>query len=165
MRMQRREKILKFLISTWLVAASFAVYAQEPGTVIDKIIVKVDNYVVLKSDLENAYLNYLSNGNAATEEARCGILNSLVINKLMVAKAEIDSVVVTDQEVDQNTQQRMQAIIQNSGNSPEELEKIYGKSMDDIQAELREQIREQLLAREMQTVITKDISITPAEVR
>jgi peptidyl-prolyl cis-trans isomerase SurA len=165
MRMQRREKILKFLTSLCLVAASLAAYSQEPGTVIDKIIVKVDNYVVLKSDLENAYLNYLSNGNAATEEARCGILNSLVINKLMVAKAEIDSVIVTDQEVDQNTQQRMQAIIQNSGNSPEELEKIYGKSMDDIQAELREQIREQLLAREMQTVITKDISITPAEVR
>jgi peptidyl-prolyl cis-trans isomerase SurA len=57
MRVQRREKILKFLTSLWLVAASVAVYAQEAGTVIDKIIVKVDNYVVLKSDLENAYLN------------------------------------------------------------------------------------------------------------
>jgi peptidyl-prolyl cis-trans isomerase SurA len=84
---------------------------------------------------------------------------------LLVAKAEIDSVIVTDAEVDANTQQRMQAIIQNSGSTPEQLEKIYGKSLDDIQAELREQIREQLLAREMQVRITKDISITPAEVR
>lgn len=158
------ERILKYTISAIMIVASLPCVAQE-GMVIDKIIVKVDNYIVLKSELENAYLNYLSSGNAASEEARCGILNSLVINKLMVAKAEIDSVVVTDEEVDANTQQRMQAILQNSGNSPEQLERIYGKSMSDIQIELRDQIREQLLGREMQLQITKDITITPSEVR
>jgi peptidyl-prolyl cis-trans isomerase SurA len=165
MKMQQREKILKFLSSLLMVAVSAAAVAQNPGTVIDKIIVKVDNYVILKSDLETAYLNYLSSGNAASEEARCGILNSLVVNKLMVAKAEIDSVIVTDAEVDMNTQQRMQAILQNSGNSPEELERVYGKSLSDIQLELRDQVREQLLGREMQSKITKDITITPSEVR
>src|SRR6187399_2567582 len=165
MKMRLREKILKYLTSILLVASTLPVLAQQPGMVIDKIIVKVDNYIVLKSDLENAYLNYLSQGNAGTEEARCGILNSLVVNKLMVAKAEIDSVVVTDEEVDSNTQQRMQVILQNSGNSPEQLEKIYGKSMNDIQLELRDQVREQLLGREMQMRITKDITITPSEVR
>jgi peptidyl-prolyl cis-trans isomerase SurA len=164
MKMRLSEKILKYIISAVLFATALPCLAQE-GMVIDKIIVKVDNYIVLKSDLENAYLNYLSSGNAASEEARCGILISLVVNKLMVAKAEIDSVVVTDEEVDQNTQQRMQAILQNSGNSPEQLERIYGKSMADIQMELRDQIREQLLGREMQLRITKDITITPAEVR
>jgi peptidyl-prolyl cis-trans isomerase SurA len=165
MRLRLREMTLKYLTSVVLVAAALPALAQEPGLVIDKIIVKVDNYIVLKSDLENAYLNYLSQGNSATEEARCGILNSLVVNKLMVAKAEIDSVVVTDEEVDSNTQQRMQVILQNSGNSPEQLEKIYGKSMSDIQLELRDQVREQLLGREMQMRITQDITITPSEVR
>jgi len=165
MRTQRRDRILKYLSSLWVVTLSIGAMAQDAGTVVDKIIVKVDNYIVLKSDLESAYLNYLSSGNEASQEARCGILNSLVVNKLMVAKAEIDSVVVTDAEVDANTQQRMQAILQNSGNSPEQLERIYGKSLNDIQLELRDQVREQLLAREMQTVITKDITITPSEVR
>jgi peptidyl-prolyl cis-trans isomerase SurA len=164
MKMRLRERILKYLTSVLLFTCALPCIAQE-GMVVDKIIVKVDNYIVLKSDLENAYLNYLSSGNTASEEARCGILNSLVVNKLMVAKAEIDSVVVSDEEVDANTQQRMQAILQNSGNSPEQLERIYGKSMSDIQLELRDQIREQLLGREMQMRITKDISITPAEVR
>jgi peptidyl-prolyl cis-trans isomerase SurA len=164
MRTLLREKILKYLTSALLVTVLAPAWAQE-GMVIDKIIVKVDNYIVLKSDLENAYLNYLSSGNTATDEARCGVLNSLVVNKLMVAKAEIDSVVVTDEEVDSNTQQRMQVILQNSGNSPDQLERIYGKSMSDIQLELRDQVREQLLGREMQMRITKDITITPAEVR
>jgi peptidyl-prolyl cis-trans isomerase SurA len=176
MRTRLKEKTLKFTISGLLILVSAVAWAQgapqapaaeaEPkGTVIDKIIVKVDNYIVLKSDLENAYQGYLANGGTTSEDARCNILNSLVVNKLMVAKAEIDSVVVTDAEVDQNTTQRMQVILQNSGNSQEQLERLYGKSFAEIQSELRDQVREQLLGREMQTVITKNITITPSEVR
>lgn len=171
----QNERTLKFTISALLIIVSAAAWAQDEKTddkkepvkttVVDKIIVKVDNYIVLKSDLENAYQGWLTNGNSPSDEARCNILNSLVVNKLMVAKAEIDSVVVTDAEVDQNTQQRMQAIMQNAGNSPEQLEKAYGKSLAEIQVELRDQVREQLLGREMQMAITKGINITPSEVR
>lgn len=172
MRTRQKEKILRFIISGLLLVLSLTLRAQQPeekkeskGIVVDKIIVKVDNYIVLKSDLENAYQGHLTNGGSPSEEAKCSILNSLVINKLMVAKAEIDSIVVGDAEVDQNTQQRMQVVMQNSGNSPEELERRFGKSMAEIQAELRDQVREQLLGREMQMAITKDITITPSEVR
>jgi peptidyl-prolyl cis-trans isomerase SurA len=56
-------------------------------------------------------------------------------------------------------------ILQNSGNSPEQLEKAYGKTLDQIKVELRDQIREQKLGREMQQKITKDLTITPAEVK
>ncbi|HZY78308.1 MAG TPA: peptidylprolyl isomerase [Cyclobacteriaceae bacterium] len=172
MRTQLNEKILKSIISTLLILISATAWSQEVdekekprGTVVDGIIVKVDNYIVLKSDLENAYQGYLANGNSPSPDARCNILNSLVVNKLMVAKAEIDSIVVTDAEVDQNTQQRMQVIMQNSGNSQEQLERQYGKTLAEIQAELRDQVREQLLGRQMQTEITKGITITPSEVK
>lgn len=172
MRTQLNAKILKYIINTLLVLVSVSAFAQEEkekekpqGTVVDKIIAKVDNYIVLKSDLENAYQGYLTNGGAPSEDAKCQMLNSLIVNKLMVAKAEIDSVVVTDAEVDMNTQQRIQAILANSGNSPEQLEKQFGKSLTEIQTELREQVREQLLARDMQARITKGITVTPSEVR
>jgi peptidyl-prolyl cis-trans isomerase SurA len=146
-----------------LLAASLA--GAQSSIVVDKIIAKVDNYIVLKSELEGAYQNYIVQGNSPSEEARCGIFNSLIMNKLMVAKAEIDSIVIADSEVDGNTEQRMNMILQQSGNSPEQLEKIYGKSLEDIKLELRDQVREQLLGREMQSTITKDLTITPAEVR
>jgi peptidyl-prolyl cis-trans isomerase SurA len=133
--------------------------------VVDKIIAKVDNYIVIKSELESAYQGYIAEGNQQSEDAKCQLFNRLIMNKLMVAKAAIDSVLVTDFEVDQNTSQRMNAILQNSGNSPEELERRYGKSLEQIRVELRDQIREQLLAREMTGRITKDLKITPAEVK
>jgi peptidyl-prolyl cis-trans isomerase SurA len=179
MKTQRNEKILKFLVSSFLfaLALSYSGFAQDAkekitddkkednSFVVDKIICKIDNYIVLKSELEAAYQHYLTEGNVASEQAKCGLLNRLIMNKLMVAKAEIDSITVTDAEVDRNTSQRMQMILQSNGNSQEELERAYGKSLDQIKVELRDQIREQLLSREMSEKITKDITITPSEVR
>jgi peptidyl-prolyl cis-trans isomerase SurA len=169
MKMPLNKRILKYIVISFLVLVTLSAIntsAQEQGGfVVDKIIAKVDNYIVLKSELEMQYQQYLSEGNPASQEARCQILNSLIMNKLMVAKAEIDSVVVTDAEVDSNTEQRMQMILQSSGNSPEQLERVYGKTLDQIKLELRDQIREQLLAREMTGNITKGISVTPSEIR
>jgi peptidyl-prolyl cis-trans isomerase SurA len=168
MKMRQNVKISRFLAISVLSAISLfssVATAQDTGLVVDKIIGKVDNYIVLKSELEMAYQGYLAEGNPASEEARCELYNRLILNKLMVAKAEIDSVIVTDIEVDQNTDQRMQMILQSSGNSPEQLERTYGKTLEQIKLELRDQIREQLLSREMTTRITKGISVTPAEIR
>lgn len=170
MKRLQKTKILKYSLSRCLFAGlillSPMLKAQDdPGFLVDKIIAKVDNYIVLKSELEGTYQNYLAEGNPPSQEAKCGLLNRLIVNKLMVAKAEIDSVVVTDDQVDQNTARRMQLILQSSGNSPEELERAYGKTMDEIRLELRDQIREQMLGSEMTQLITKDISVTPSEVR
>ena len=167
MKMLSNRRILRFLISSLLLIGVWQVgHAQESkGFVADKIIAKVDNYIVLRSELEGSYQNYLANGGTASDEAKCGIFSQLVISKLLVARAEIDSVVVTDIEVDNNTEQRMNMILQNSGNSPEQLERTYGKTLDQIKLELRDQIREQMLGNEMQRKITKDLSITPSEVK
>lgn len=167
MKTQPRKKSLKYSIASAvaLLWVASAVAQDKTGFVVDKIVAKVDNYIVIKSELEQAYQGYVAEGNPASQEAKCQIFNRLIMNKLMVAKAEIDSVTVTDQEVDQNTTQRMGMIMQSSGNSPEELERRYGKSLDQIKLELRDQIREQLLSREMTQKITKDMKITPAEVK
>ncbi|MBS1951960.1 MAG: peptidylprolyl isomerase [Bacteroidetes bacterium] len=169
--MRLNKKNLRFWASSFailltpLLATGQTTEKKEGGFVLDKIIAKVDNYIVLKSELESAYQSFLTDGNPGSEEAKCGLLNRMVMNKVMVAKAEIDSVIVTDLEVDQNTTQRMQIILQNYGNSQEELERNYGKTFEQIKAELHDQIREQLLGREMTERITKDITITPSEVK
>ncbi len=151
-----------------VLATSSFTHAQEQGEggfVIDEIIAKVDNYIVLKSELDRAYQDYLANGGSQSEEARCQYLGLLIRNKLMMAKAEIDSVVVLDAEVDLNTSNRMDMILAQSGKTAEEMEQIYGKTMEQIQAELREQIREQMIIREMESTISQDITVTPAEVK
>jgi peptidyl-prolyl cis-trans isomerase SurA len=148
---------------------AFQASAQEneeaTGFVVDEIISKVDNYIVLKSDLDRLYQDQLTNGRPPGQQLRCQLLAMLIRNKLMMAKAEIDSVVVLDVEVDQNTQRRMDMILSQSGRSPDELEELYGKPLEQIRSELRDQVREQMVVNKMEGVMTDGVVVTPAEVR
>lgn len=135
------------------------------GFVVDEIIAKVDNYIVLKSEVDRMYQDFLMNGNPPSQQARCEILSLITRNKLMLAKAEIDSVVVVDADVDQNTQRRMDIILAQSGRTANELEDLYGKTLEQIRSELRDQVREQMIVQKMEDEITSGLSVTPAEVR
>ena len=155
-------KVLWVLI---LLTLGISAQSQDQGVVIDRIIAKVDDKIILQSELEEAYLQFLSSGQVTAGSSKCGIFESLVVNKLMVAKAEIDSVIVLDAEVDNNLDQRMQMILSQVGGNEQALENYYGKSLTDIRDELRESVKEQLVVQRMQSTITSDISVTPAEVQ
>jgi peptidyl-prolyl cis-trans isomerase SurA len=158
--------VLKISILGLMLFSCTLLKAQETeGFVVDEIIAKVDNHIVLKSDLERIYQDYLANGGTAGMEARCQYLGLLIRNKLMLAKAEIDSVVVLDAEVDNNTQRRMEVILSQSGRTADELETIYGKPLEQVRLELRDQIREQMLVSKMEEKITDGITVTPAEIK
>jgi peptidyl-prolyl cis-trans isomerase SurA len=160
------KKFTSSVVLMVFVLASSAGYAQEnEGFLVDKIVAKVDNYIVLKSEVDRAYLDYVANGGTASEYARCQYLALLIRNKLMMARAEIDSIVVSDSEVDENTERRISMILAQYGGSPEELEKKFEKSFDQIKLELRDQVHEQLVVNEMEQTITKGLAVTPAEVR
>jgi peptidyl-prolyl cis-trans isomerase SurA len=167
MKMQQRMTLSRFLTVS-LFFLSIVAYGQEPGqegVVVDKIIAKVDDYIVLKSDLERAYLDYLSSGRPRSEQAKCQMLESLVVNKMLVAKAEIDSIVVLDAEVNSNVDRRVQQIIQGFGGSIPELEDQYGKTMDQIKEEIFDNIKEQMIIQKMQNELTSGIQVSPIEVK
>jgi peptidyl-prolyl cis-trans isomerase SurA len=158
-----RYLLISLLLFNWAVSYSQS-QSSQPDVNIDKIIAKVDDYIILKSDLEKAYLEFLSRGEYGGSNIKCQILESLVINKMLVAKAEIDSVIVSELEVASSLQNRMNYMISQIG-SEEELEKFYGKTMEQIEEELRDDMREQLTIQRMQSEITSNIKVTPAEVK
>jgi len=135
------------------------------GTVVDKIIVKVDDYIILKSELERAYAEVLSRGQYSGDDAKCQVLEGLVLNKMMAAKAEIDSIVVMDEEVDMDLNMRMNQILAQVGGDENALEEYYGKTIAEFKDELRDQVREQLIVQAVQRTIVSDINVTPKEVK
>ena len=166
MKKHSKRRNLKFIaissVIFWL--SLHAVIGQSKELLVDRIIVKVDDYIVLKSDLEQTYLEYLSQGEVNSGALRCQVLENLVINKLLVAKAEIDSVIVLDEEVQNNLDQRMAYMISQIG-SAKEIEAYYGKSLGQIEEELFDQVKEQKIIETMQRTITRDIKVTPSEVK
>ena len=154
------------LMIATLVGLSSKLMAQPPenGFLVDEIVAKVDNYIILKSDLELRHQAALADGRYGPN-IKCQILADLISQKLMVAKAEIDSVIVLDAEIDNNLDRRIQIILSQTGGSVEKLEEYYGKSLDQIRSEIRDDLKEQLTIQKMQDEITKDVDVTPSEVR
>jgi len=166
MNMKAFENLKKIVLLSIIILSAFRLQAQEESAfVVDEVIAKIDNYIILKSELERAYQDYIVNGGAPSQNAKCQYLALLIRSKLMMAKAEIDSVIVLDMEVDANTENRMDMILSQSGKTVDELEQIYGKTMEQIQLELRDQIKEQMVVGKMEGTITEGIKVTPAEVR
>jgi len=136
----------------------------QSGVVVDEIIGRIDDYIVLRSELESTYLEILSRGERISGNTKCAVLKDLVTNKLLVAKAEIDSVIVEDNQVDQELNSRMALIINQIG-SEEEIEKYYNKTIAEFKRELFDDIKEQLVMRKMRQEILGDIEVSPEEVK
>ncbi|MCS6821539.1 MAG: peptidylprolyl isomerase [Microscillaceae bacterium] len=137
------------------------------GLLLDKIVAKVDNYIILKSELDYAYFNAINGQNPQPpgRKTLCQILEGLIINKLLLAKAEIDSVVVKEKQVTDELNRRMEYMIKTTGGDAKRIEEAFGKSIEVLKEELRTQVKEQLIMREMENKITADVKITPKEVR
>ena len=87
-------KFLKHIFLLLILVSSFSKLATAQVTVLDKIIAKVDNYYLLKSELETQMAQYAQSGQQAPP--KCQLLESLVVGKLMLAKSDIDSVTVEE---------------------------------------------------------------------
>ena len=136
----------------------------QTAVVVDEIIGRVDDYIVLRSELESTYLDILSRGERISGNTKCAVLRDLVTTKLLVAKAEIDSVLVDDSQVDQELNSRMALIINQIG-SEEEIERYYNKTIAEFKRELFDDIKEQLVARKMRQEVLNDIEVSPEEVK
>lgn len=157
-------KLIKaHLIAVLALLISTISYGQgQQGVSLDKIIARVDNHYILNSELEDMYNQYKAEGRSAPE--KCQLLESLIINKMLLAKAEIDSVSVEDKEVDGELNAKMNYMIQRFG-SEKNIVEAYGKSIENLKNELRQQVKEQKVVEKMQRTISGNVKITPAEVR
>jgi peptidyl-prolyl cis-trans isomerase SurA len=135
---------------------------------LDGIIAKVDNHIILRSELEFSYLQYLAQTKQQPgpqdEELKCEILKSMVQEKLLLARAEIDSVVVEDGAVSGELNRRIDYLASQVGGT-ERLEQYYNKSIKQLRDELRRTVRNQMVSEKMQREITEKVTVTPREVR
>ncbi|ABG57483.1 peptidyl-prolyl cis-trans isomerase (survival protein) [Cytophaga hutchinsonii ATCC 33406] len=136
--------------------------------VIDKIVAKVDNQIVLKSEVEISYLQFMRSPEAqmmqTTDDIKCRVLESLIINKMLLARAVMDSVTVEREIINQQIDRRMDYFIQQFG-TVAKLESYYNKSIDQLKEELYPQIRDQMVTQKMQDNITAGVTITPNDVK
>jgi len=132
--------------------------------VVDEVMAVVGSKIILHSDIEKQFVQYIAQGAEASTETRCLIFDQILLQKLMLNQAEIDSVTVSENQVDGELDRRMRFYINQIG-SEEKLEEYFHTTIRELKAELRDMIREQLVVQSMQSTITKDVVATPSNVR
>ena len=131
---------------------------------VDKIEAVIGDEIILTSEIESQYLQYLSQGNIQSNEIKCQIIEDLLFQKLMINQARIDSLVVSDEEIEAEIDKRLSYFESQLG-SAKKVEDYFGKSIDKIELELTKVIEDQFLAQRMQAQLTSAIKVTPAEVK
>ncbi|MCK5571171.1 MAG: peptidylprolyl isomerase, partial [Bacteroidetes bacterium] len=118
---------------------------------LDRIIAVVDDELILESEL-TAQVEFFALNNRVdpnTPGLREQVLESMVSEKLIVAKAIEDSITVTDEEVRQQLEAVLQQRIQQVG-SEARLEELYGMPISRIRREFRDEMRKNLIAERLQ---------------
>lgn len=156
------KKYKSILLLVFSLAITGSVPAQQ---VIDQVMATVGAKTILKSEIEKQYLQYLAQGAAGdNEEMKCNIFDQLLLQKLLLNQADVDSVTISESQVEGELDRRMRFYIKQIG-SEQKLEEYFKTTIRQLKAEFRDIIKDQLLVQTMQSKITKDVTITPSEVR
>ena len=131
---------------------------------IDEVAWVVGDEPILKSDIETEIMRMRYNRQKIEGDPYCVIPEQLAIQKLFIAQAKIDSIVVTQSQVDMQVEGRLKFFIQQIG-SEEKVEEYFKKSIREIKSELARTIEDQLTVQEMQRTIVGSVEITPGDVR
>ncbi len=142
---------------------SAATLLAQPGKVVDRIIGVVGNETVLQSDLEASVLEMTEGKGSDDAAMRCQVYENLLYQKLLLNQSKLDSIEVSDGEVQSQVDRRIEYFVQMFG-SVEEFEKYYKKSAAQLKDEYFDLIKDQLLVQKMQESITKQVKVTPADV-
>ena len=150
--------LLVFSITLLLSNLSFG-----QGTTIDKVVAQVGDNVILLSEIQAQKLQAIQAGMEITPEIDCQILEEIMFQYLLLNQAKLDSIEVSDAQVDAEMENRLR-VIENQIGGRQQMEEFYGKSATQIKKEFRPIIKDQLLAQEMERQIASEVTVTPREV-
>ena len=148
------------LLSTLFVAGVFA-----QDKVIDQVVAVVGGNIILKSDIEKETLNQQAQGVTTEGDMKCEVLEQFLMNKLLVAEAELDSTIeVTPNQVNQQMDAQIQSYLTYFG-TESAVEAYFKKPMATIKSEMEEAIHDNILSQQMRSKIVENVTVTPSEVR
>ncbi len=157
-------KILRF-ISSILFLSIFIQKISAQKIKIDGVGVVVGKNIVLESDIEKFKLELENSSEGKIDISDCEMLEQLMLQKLIAHHAVVDSIVVSDAEVNAQVERNIQFFSQEYG-SVEKVVEAYGfNDIDDLKKELFGIEKERSLIQREQSSITEKIDVTPEEVR
>jgi len=152
--------MIKLLRALALLLFALPAFAQPIPVKVDGVVAQVGKEIILSSDIAMQKEAFAREGQTLTD---CQMIRELLLEKLLIHHAAIDSVIVAEEEVDENIDRRIEQLVGQIG-TERRLEEYYGKTILEIKEEMRPLMKNQMTAQRMQMTITETIDVTPKEV-
>jgi peptidyl-prolyl cis-trans isomerase SurA len=134
----------------------------------DKVIAVVGDNIILQSEVDVQFYqqkhNAESSGVPMDSDVKCRILDNLLLDKMFLAQANLDSLVVSQEEIDGELDRRVKYFISVFDGSKEKMEAYYGKSVAEMKEDFTEDIKNQLLSDKMKGKVFSGLKVSPQEV-
>lgn len=153
----------KILYTLCFTVLTVNLFAQTKKVMADKIIATIGDKIILKSEIDNSISDMQRQNIDVPANANCLLLEQALGLKALVLQAELDSIPVSDEQVDAEIDNKIRYFINQYG-SKEVVEQIAGKTLFQLKDDFRQTFREQKLAQGERDKIVGDVRITPKEV-
>jgi peptidyl-prolyl cis-trans isomerase SurA len=131
---------------------------------VDKVIAKVGSEYILLSEDEEEFAYAKSKDPGVSDDIKCVILDNMIAQKLVIYHAKIDSVEITDAEVETQLDYRFESVLRQMNGDEAFFEEYYGASVAEMKERYRDDQKHKILAEKMQHKLISEIEITPKEV-
>ena len=160
-------RVMRFVaaaVATMAVSAVASAQKYQNGLV-DKTVAVVGNEVIMLSDVEEEIKSQQLGGYMSDKTGRCETLENMMVSKLFLMQARVDSIEVNNDMVESNLNDYMANIMTYYGGE-EGVEKQYGKSTYKLRQQLRKELEDRTLAQQMQQEVAQKITeLTPYDVQ
>lgn len=157
------KKITLCVVAALLLGFATSLQAQNKQ-LLDGVVAVVGQSIIKNSDIEQAYAQVrLRQGIAGAQQERCQLLESMLINKLLVYKGIVDSVEVTDDEVEDQVDRYLKMAVQQAGGK-DRLRDVFHYSYDELHDQYFDILHDRILSQKVEMQLTSSVKITPAEV-
>ena len=155
-------KILNSLILAMIVFSPVCLAQRE---IIDKVVATIGGELVLLSEVEEQHALMEAQSGVLPDDARCNIMDQLMASKLLVNQAKLDSIEISEEEVEAQLDARIERILSFMNNDVSQFETYYGQTINEVKAQFREDLKSQILADRMRGQVMAGVTVTPSEVK
>ena len=159
-------RYIKFMAAAAFAVISTLASAQKyPDGIIDKTIAVIGNEKITIAELEEEMQMMQAYGMGSDRNARCEALEEMMVAKLFLMQARVDSLTINNDMVEGELKNRLDNVKTSLGGE-EAVEEYFGKPIYKLRQEWREALQDQSLTQQMQSKISSDIpELTPYDVR
>jgi peptidyl-prolyl cis-trans isomerase SurA len=144
--------------------ANSSILAQQ-RQLMDKVVARVGDEFILLSEVEEQFSMAKERNPSVANDFKCILLENILVNKLLVNQAKIDSLYPKDEEIESQLNARIEKILDYMGGNVEQFVSYYGQTPEQVKNGMRDDMRDQIMMESMRKKVIADVSVTPSEVK